>query len=140
MHYVIYVLVWTRSADVDVLVAWVVQPLEGIVTGTGAAYVAWAIAVVIVNLRLGGNRPLPRVLWLGAAACVAALVGVLLVTGAAAQSIGDELLGMALLVSTVRAIPFVIAAFVSILLVELAVFRPRSVPSDETSTSAPMAG
>jgi hypothetical protein len=140
MNYVIIVLVWTPSADVDPVLAWVVQPLETIVAFTGAAYVAWAIAVVIVTVRLSRSRPLPRVLWLGAAAFVAASVGALFVTVAASESNRDDLFGMALLVIAVQTIPFVIAAVLSTVLVELVAFRPRSVPSDETFTSAPTAG
>lgn len=123
LHYILSLLVWPPS-DADIVLAWIIQPLNGIVGFTWACYVVWAIAVIIVCVRLRGSRPAPRVLWLGAGALLASSVGppivmaITLVQSGEADPFGADA-GLLLFVVMVTAIPFTVAALLSIVVVEL---------------------
>ncbi len=123
LHYILSLLVWPPS-DADVVLAWIVQPLSGIAGFTWACYAVWAIAVIIVCVRLRDSRPAPRVLWLGAGALLASSVGPPIVTAVTLLLSGETDLfgadaGMVLFVVMVAAIPFTVAALLSIVVVEL---------------------
>ena len=123
LHYILALLVWPPS-DADVVLAWIVQPLSGIAGFTWACYVVWAIAVIIVCVRLLDSRLAPRVLWLGAGALLASSLGppivmamTLVLSGETDPFCADA--GMLLFVVMVTAIPFTVAALLSIVVVEL---------------------
>ncbi len=144
LHYLLSLLVWPPT-DADVVLAWIVQPMSSIAGYTWASYVVWAIAVTVVCVRLRDSRPAPRVLWLGAGALLAASVGppivtaVGLVLSGAADPFGADA-GVVLFVAMVTAIPFTVAALLSIVVVELGLGRSRTVRRDASAAAAPLAG